>query len=210
MKVIISSYRDFWLSPYTIAEKLCFWREIDYSEPWVQKFNKVLKPVMEVIHLVLNRLFPRIKYVKIDYYDTWNMHSTLSPIILPMLKQLRQNKQGCPWTHHEDGPWYFRYQLDATEYDYNDEGSFNHERWNWIMDEMIWAFEQLSKDDYDSQYWQDHGELDLDNREPDEDGLIPVRWKRESVVDWEGIKRHDAAIENGLRLFGKYYRALWD
>lgn len=210
MKVYISNYRNHWLSPYTIAEKLCFWREIDYDEPWVKKFNDVLDPVMQFVNDSLNKIHPRINYVKIDYYDTWSMDATLSPIILPMLKQLRAKKHGCPWTYHEDGPWYYRFQTDKNEYNYTDEGSHNHERWNWIMDEMIWTFEQFTKENYEDQYWHDYGDIDWTAGEVDENGCKPVVWKRESVVDWDGIKRHDAAIENGLRLFGKYYRALWD
>lgn len=210
MKVYFSKYRNHWLSPYTIAEKLCFWREIDYDEPWVQKFNKVMNPVMHGVLYVLDKVHPKINYVKIDYYDTWSMDSTLSPIILPMLKQLKATKHGCPWTKHEDGPWYYRFQTNPDEHNYSEEGSYNHERWNWIMDEMIWTFEQLNKENYDDHYWHDRGEIDWDNREPDEHGLIPIRWKRDSIVDWDGMKKHNEAIDNGLKLFGKYYRALWD
>jgi len=33
---------------------------------------------------------------------------------------------------------------------------------------------------------------------------------RNIKVDHKGLKAHNARIDNGLRLFGKYYRALWD
>ena len=49
MKVYINCYKDHWISPYTICEKVCFWREIDYDEPWVKKVNIVLEPVMTEI-----------------------------------------------------------------------------------------------------------------------------------------------------------------
>ena len=29
-------------------------------------------------------------------------------------------------------------------------------------------------------------------------------------VDHEGLDAHNERIKNGLRLFGKYYRTLWD
>lgn len=206
----MSKPRYHWISPYTMAEKLCFWREIDYDEPWVKTFNKVMTPISVAIQKVLNFVHPEINYVKIDYYDTWSMDATLSPIILPMLKQLRDTKHGYPWTYHEDGPWYYRFQLNTEGLSENNEGSYNSERWNWIMDEMIWTFEQLSKDDYDSRYWLVKGEIDWDNRVPEEKGLIELKWKKESVVDWDGLKKHEEAIQNGLRLFGKYYKNLWD
>lgn len=203
--------KDNWLSPYTIIEKLFFWREIEYQEPIVQKWKTVLDPFCDVLHTVRNFLFRDINYVKIDKWDTWSMDSTLSPIILPMLKQLKKEKQGCPWTSHEDGPWYYRFQLDEEdEHSLSDkEGSYSIGRWDWIMDEMIWTFEQLSKDSYDDQYWFDRGEINW-NEPADERGLAPVTWKRKYRVDEEGLERHERMIKNGLRLFGKYYRNLWD
>ena len=66
MKVYISKYRDHWLSPYTICEKICWWREIDYDEPWVQRSVKVLGPVMDVYKKILDFVHPPINYIKID------------------------------------------------------------------------------------------------------------------------------------------------
>ena len=73
MKVYISKYRDHWLSPYTICEKICWWREIDYDEHWVVRVNKILNPVMGVYKNILDFIHPPINYVKIDNYDTWSM-----------------------------------------------------------------------------------------------------------------------------------------
>jgi hypothetical protein len=33
MKVYLSNYHNHWISPYTIMEKIVFWREIDYDSP---------------------------------------------------------------------------------------------------------------------------------------------------------------------------------
>ena len=54
MKVYISKYRGHWLSPYTICEKICWWREIDYDEPWVKRAVKILGPVMDVYKKILD------------------------------------------------------------------------------------------------------------------------------------------------------------
>ena len=77
------------------------------------------------------------------------------------------------------------------------------------MDEMIWAHEQLLNDNGEEQFWLEHGEIDWSG-EPDENGMTELKWTKESVVDWDGLKAYHARIDNGLRLFGKYYRALWD
>ena len=70
------------------------------------------------------------------------------------------------------------------------------------MDEMIWAHEQLLDDDNDSQFY-DHSEA----HDPFDDINAQIR---KIKVDRKGLKAHHDRINNGLRLFGKYYRALWD
>jgi len=67
-----------------------------------------------------------------------------------MLKQLKETKHGAPWTAVEDVPTHLRptaeevleYTKDAT----TDEHFF--ERWDWVLDEMIHAFEQKCTDDW--------------------------------------------------------------
>lgn len=212
MRVFLSKPRNHWVSPYTILETVLFWKDwnkIPYKTPWVKTSAKFLQPISYGIQWVWDKVHPEINYIKVDGWDVWSVDHTLSPIILPMLKRLKEVKHGTPWTDHSDGPWYYRFQLDVDEHNYSETGSYNHERWNWIMDEMIWTFEQLSSEDYDKQYWLEHGEIDWD-APADEDGLYPVVWKKESRVDWDGMGRHNKAIDNGLRLFGRYYRNLWD
>jgi hypothetical protein len=218
MKVYISKYRDHWLSPYTICEKICWWREIDYDEPWVQRAVKVLDPVMGVYKKILDTVHPPINYVKIDNYDTWSMDSTLTPIILPMLKQLKETKHGAPFTEDADVPERLRSTTPAAQKakkeSWDTDG--NHfKRWDWIMDEMIWAFEQLA-DDWEAQFHS--GESDIvwvPSKELDAKGK-PLTYEMKSGPkdtrkwDKKGYMKYSARIDNGTRLFGKYFRALWD
>lgn len=213
MKIYINKYRDHWLSPYTICEKICFWREIDYDEPWVKSVNRVLEPVCTELRKFLDVVHPRINYVKIDYWDTWSMDSTLSPIILPMLKQLKQTKHGAPFVDDEDVPATLRSTTKsaqkAKENDWDTDG--NHfKRWDWVLDEMIWAFEQLSDEDHDAEFFT--GVSDCHFTPPDEKGLC--EWKKgpndTRKFDKKGYTKHQERIRNGTRLFGKYYQNLWD
>jgi hypothetical protein len=205
MKIYLSKYRYHWVSPYAICEKVCFWREIDYDEPWVKFANKILNPFCEAWQKLFDTIHPRIKYVKIDKYDTWNMDSTLSPIILPMLKQLKVTKHGSPFVDNADVPAKLRTKvsgsLNADTHKISEDPKF-HRRWDYILDEMIWAFEQLCMDDHESQFF-DHS---LANN-PKDDLNKQVR---KIKVDRVGLKKHNDRIDNGLQLFGKYYRALWD
>ncbi len=222
MKVYISKYRNHWISPYTILEKVFFWREIDYDEPLIEKLSDILTPFCVGLQKVLDFVHPKIDYVKIDYWDTWSMDCTLSPIILPMLKQLKATKQGSGYIDLEDVPENLRYttteEYDAQEtFDfYKDERTKKiecdiHVRYDWVLSEMIWAFEQLVDDDWESQYWIKSPEIDFTKHAEDEGKeTIPVRWKVQGECDWEGRQKHQDRINNGLRLFGKYYQTLWD
>ena len=93
--------------------------------------------------------------VHIDSWDTWSMDYTLAPIILPMLKQLKETKHGAPNVDPEDVPeklrpteeWKKAYEGDGS----TDPDFFN--RWDWVMDEMIWAFEQKCRDNWEENYY---------------------------------------------------------
>jgi hypothetical protein len=86
--------------------------------------------------------------VRIDKEDTWSMDYTLAHVILPMLKQLKESKHGSPFTDDEDVPEELRSTVDGPKINKWDTDSNFHARWNWIMDEMIWAFEQKCEDDW--------------------------------------------------------------
>jgi hypothetical protein len=219
MKVYISKYRDHWLSPYTICERICWWREIDYDEPWVKRVVKILGPVMDVYKKILDFVHPPINYVKIDNYDTWSMDSTLTPIILPMLKQLKETKHGAPYTEDCDVPERLRSTTTsaqkAKKNDWDSDG--NHfKRWDWILDEMIWAFEQLADDEWEAQFHSGKSDIIwVPSKELDAKGK-PLTYEMKAGPkdtrkwDKKGYNKHSARIDNGTRLFGKYFRALWD
>lgn len=176
MKVYIGKYKNHWVSPYKIIEKVFFWKDwdnISYDEPWVERLADILDPFCQSYNYTMEKFFPRKVKIRIDYWDTWNMDDTLSLIILPMLKQLKETKHGSAVVDDQDVPDHIK-------------SSDVHDRWDWVMNEMIWAFEQINNDDYDDVYFVD-GQIDVDK-----------------------MKEVEDRISNGLRLFGKYYRGLWD
>ena len=207
MKVYKSGYRNPWLSPYTILEKVFFWREIDYDEPVVERWVKILDPFCQALMAVRKIVYPQINYVKIDSYDTWSMDHTLADIILPMLKQLKATKHGAPHTDDDDVPEYLRsYMAQPKEHEW-DTDDLHFMRWDWILDEMIWAFEQKVDDTSEDQFF-DHTEVAH---------LSPKEWLKninenvsKTKYDQEGHKAWLDRKSNGFRLFGKYYEALWD
>lgn len=209
MKVYLSCYRSHWISPYTIMEKIIFWREIDYNEPFIEKCSNILTPICVAIQKVLDFIHPQINYVKIDRWDTWSMDHTLAEIILPMLKQLKEQSHGSPFVDEEDVPKELRSgkkkskkmvdpSIQALE---SSEDDMIHKRWHYVLDEMIWAFEQKVIDDAEGKFFN-HSESG--NKMPwDKDYVAPK-------VDWDGLHAHNERKRNAFRLFGKYYENLWD
>lgn len=208
MKIYINRPKNNWLSPYTIIEKAMFWREIDYDEPFVKNILKYTKlgwfcDKLYTIRSFLNR---DIKYIHIDPWDAWSLEHTLSPIILPILQELKRVKHGAPFIADEDVPKRLRVGAKGTGHSdvhklFDDGDNTFFERYDYILDEMIWTFTQLSMDDHEAPFY-DHTES---RKEPDLNKSV-----RKLKVDRKGLKAHNARIANGLRLFGKYYRSLWD
>lgn len=202
MKVYLSKYRNHWISPYTILEKVFFWREIDYNEPVIEKWAGRLEPISNALLKILDLVHPKINYVKIDYWDTWSMDHTLSQIILPMLKQLKATKHGAPNVDDEDVPEELRSTSAPPKENEWDTDDNWFKRWDWVMDQMIWSFEQLCDENSEDQFY-DHSEVDKNEKDL-------MKQVQKINCDMDALKAHNQRIEVGLRLFGKYYRGLWD
>ena len=202
MKVYLSKYRYHWISPYTVLEKVFFWREIEYDEPIIDKWSDRLTPICQGIQKVLDFIHPKINYVKIDRWDTWSMDYTLSHIIVPMLRQLKETKHGAPFVDDEDVPEELKsISAPPKENDYDtDENHFK--RWDWALNEMIWAFEQNLDTNSEEKFF-DHAEWDEKEKDFNKN-LHKIK------IDQPGLKAHQDRKANGFRLFGKYYQGLWD
>lgn len=233
MRIYINKYRSHWLSPYVILEKVFFWREIDYDEPIIEKWSNRLEPICEAMQKVLNIVHPKIDYVHIDRWDTWSMDHTLGKIALPMLKQLKATKHGSPMVDLEDVPEHLR---STSTPDYDDQLTFDfyselnddkehpddiiHSRWDWVMDEMIFAFEHLVDDSWENDFRK--GEINAIWVKSEKTYFNSVTNKEESIYemkkdpkdtyecDYDGMRKVYERMNNGFRLFGKYYRGLWD
>jgi hypothetical protein len=241
MKVYINRYRDHWISPHTIIDHLFWWTDwsrcsrwtltqslddeqrptsqwVDRPE-WAERWADRLMPVSGAIKRVLDIVHPKINYVGIDAWDTWSMDHTLGEIALPMLRQLKERKHGSPMVDDEDVPEHLRSTSAPpreNEWDIDDN---HHARWDWVMSEMIFAFEHHLDEDWQEQYRS--GEIDWVSVPVDKDGNEVDRKDARYFqmrdgpnhtyqCDYEGMKVIEDRIKNGFRLFGKYYQALWD
>lgn len=162
--------------------------------------------------------------VQIDSFDTWGLDHTLATIILPALIQLKNTKHGVPsqFIDRVGGDFDNNLVFDFIKED--DDQVFDQlcNKWDEVLDKMIWSFLQLSiEDDYDNKYH--HGKMDIGwEKVPDNMYTSPLTGKSEplyQMVDknpgehwYDGIghQEHDRRIQEGLELFGKHLRDLWD
>lgn len=164
----------------------------------------------------------RKQEIRIDPWDTWSMDHTLAPIILPMLKQLKTTKHGYPTSLDlEDLPEHLRFterdgheaqgdlfdHIDRLDWDYG--FCLGEAQWNWIMDEMIFAFEAKVKDDWQDMFTTGNVDLEFEQLEDGMSRLVDGP-NHTAKYDWDGIKAYQARMSNGFRLFGKYFENLWD
>ena len=199
---------------FYLDEKLYTW----YDKIIMEAFDK-LETLVRPINRWSNRRKRKIK-VHIDYYDIWSADHTLAMIIAPTLKKLKEHQHGYPHVDNEDVPEHLQItKEDREKLEHDGTVDSKHEaRWNYVLDEMIWAFEQhADPGDNDDQFHHNSDQLEmvftpLDDRPAStlsfnhqKDPTKPAYW-----VDREGKKNHHERMNNGVRLFAKYYEALWD
>lgn len=211
MLVKIGPYKD-WVGPYQIADLL---KCVGVSEDTRFNIGSWLadKTPLSKICEFIYRLRKRKIVIKIDKYDTWSMDNTLAHIALPMLIQLKQTKHGAPLVDDEDVPEELRSTTaPPKENEYDVDG--NHfKRWDWVMDEMIFAFTHELDHNWEDKFWKVQPEFDFEDAEQQKQNgavAIEVKWKRKGECDWDGMNAVQNRIHNGFRLFGKYYQSLWD
>ena len=159
----------------------------------------------------------RAETVVIDDYDVWNLDHSLALIIVPALKILKEKKQGAPFVNNEDVPEELR-ALGEELHTYSKTGETDEhyfDRWDYVMDEMIFAF-QSKLEDWEEQFAS--GENDVKFVEipdkKDEEGEPLWTWEHgpnhTREYDTEGREKYQDRITKGFKLFGKYYEGLWD
>jgi len=195
MKIKISNYQSRLMSMFHTRymnkkygyvdwpeEQTRFERSLEWLEDRVQDFYDVFNWIW------FDRRTGQKQKIHIDRWDTWSMDHTLAPVILPMLVQLKATKHGAPCVDLEDVPEELR-PTNTEEWQklYNEGGETDEkffERWDWVMDEMIYAFDcKANKDDV---------------------------YMRFDIKDKDAMNAEQERISNGFRLFGKYYESLWD
>lgn len=240
MRVIIGPYRNSWVSTQSVWRRWIEYNhkgksyyeveEEDYTK-WDKRIEKVLDRFYDWVLEPLNKVFfsklKRKVKVRIDYYDTWSMDHTLAPIILPMLKQLKATKHGSPYVDQEDLPEEMRLNerelkvfndghwdksLNVTEEETEAASKKFFAQFDWVLDQMIWSFEQILEEDEGRKNYYDPYLPDepLEERESNFDWETP-EWRRAmGKFNSEKQKAYAAKKQFGFTMFGKYFQSLWD
>jgi hypothetical protein len=134
------------LIPEPKIGEISSWASEELPQTWLYKF----------LSWIDSKKTRKVK-IHLDRYDTWSMEHTLALIIVPMLKQLKATKHGSPYIDDADLPEVLR--LNERERKVFDNGHWDkdlaatkeeidaasvkfHAQWDWVMDQMIWSFEQ--------------------------------------------------------------------
>lgn len=150
---------------------------------WADRLDDVMEPVAAILTKLAIWARPDDKVI-IHLWDTYSMDHTLAIIILPMLKQLKAEKHGGPHVDDSDVPVELRVPVGFVSENGDVDPNW-FARWDYVMDEMIYAFTKIiESENWDTSYM--------------------------NTEDIESVKAVEARIQNGLVLFGRYFRSLWD
>lgn len=236
MKVNIGKYKS-WFGPYQLAELICFWvpeTKDEFGGPqkpeWVHKFGEWLahgsiqkqsdigeivrwtddRPATKLYRFLtwIHNLRSRKISVKIESHDVWSLDTTLALIILPALRKLQTSKQGAPIVDDDDVPEHIRSTAAPSKANEWDVDGFHFERWDWVLDEIVWTFEQILDDNADMKFVSGNCDIRWKKLENDCSEMV-FGPEHTQVTDHEGQANWTKRKQNGLRLFGKYYESLW-
>lgn len=144
MKVNIGDYKSGRTGSYQVAQFIlrlffCKNRNIitkfsEFIPAWPFKFLENRKQKVQI---------------KIDDWDIYNADYTLSLIIVAVLNKFKEEKTGAPFVEDSDVPEEIK-ATSSNHFDPNDgSDDFWDERWQYVLDEMIFAFEYDAKDQFE-------------------------------------------------------------
>ena len=194
-----------WVGPYQIAEKILFWKD-KYKDDSVYNFGEWLATtskgedswLMKVCQWIHNKQKRKVE-IRIDEYDSWNCDHTISLIALPLLKQLKEQKQGAPWVDDEDVPEELRSTSAKPKENEYDIDEFHFARWEYVLDCILWSLEQHANYDKEEDkffHWDE-------TQQTSEGSAMNDLGLGKCKIDKEGLEAYHARKQKGFVLFGK-------
>lgn len=157
--------------------------DFDRKDLFFKKIDDIIQYVYDNTVNIIERK-RKIK-VKIEDHDVISADTDLAHIILPLLEKYKEKCQSAPFVENCDVPENLQYTEEELKR-FNTDGTpdLNYfERWYYVVDYMIWTFDNIIKEDEAYCPYED--------------------------FNVENFNNHQEKIDFGLYLFGKYYRSLW-
>jgi len=232
MRVKIGKYPH-WYTTTRVEDAYLKWRhkkfawDVDVRDhDWI---DKIVMGALDAWHTVLCYTINQIQKrrerkvkIRVDYWDVWGADETLAHVILPVLEKLKEIKQGAPFVDSKDVPKELRpKKLTKKQKENGDVDDKHFERWEYVLDAMIWSFREITEHKPgEEEFFTGESDVvwtkvDVHGNEvgDDFDGMIYYRMDKgpndTRRFDKEGYDKYSERIDEGLRLFGKYYRGLW-
>ena len=149
--------------------------------------------------------------VQVEYADDWNSDWTIATMVLPLLKKVKENKQGAPCVDDEDVSEELRSTSCAPKENEWDTDANHFKRWDYVLDEILFAMQEIANDnEKEPPYHTKVGTMEF--------GEVDKKTKTGPVIfeGWESTPESKAAnkayhdrIQNGCALFGTYFQSLW-
>lgn len=147
----------------------------------------------------------RKNHVVCSEIDAWNADWTIAQMVLPLLLQVKKDKQGAPFVDDV----YVTEELRSTacapkenKWD-TDENWFK--RWDWVLDEIIFAMQEVANDcENEPDMFEKVREIDPKTMTGELDTGLEIIPRMEALN-----KAYHARIQNGLMLFGVFFTSLW-
>jgi len=138
--------------------------------------------------------------------DAWSLDDYLDSFMPDALRRLKETKHGIPMDMFDGLP---DKDGDGRSYHSPETMAIAEARWDAIIDKMIAAFE-ASRRISDSMYEPELGPYPLDR--PADVSLPEWKAKHDSFMDASAklVERDLKIFDEGMALFGKHYRSLWD
>lgn len=207
MRVHIGPYKNWW-GPYQIADLL---RYVGFSKRRCKRVGEWLNNTrfLELCGWIHARRKRTVK-IHIDDYDVWGVDHTLAMIVVPLLRRLKEKTHGAPQVDDEDVPKRLRSTsappLTEEEKNTGSPDANHFHRWDWVLDEIIWSFGQILDEESELQFSKDK-----DPAKPSDEKGLSFRESMDRIdFDHDAYQAHQDRIQNGMCLFGKYLRGMWD
>lgn len=196
--------------------------------PWEINHNDILDDIVESVYYFTVKIYEKFfskkdrkVSVKIDSHDIYSLDHTLALVVHPALVEFRKSVQGYPIVHDKDVPKHLRTSNKSNHHQNShaisiEEDNAEFIKWKWVLDEMIWSFYQILDDSEEDQYYHNRDNLDISFKkiEGSDNSQMVFNYQKDNTmpkyhIDRKGLDKYHKRIENGLILFGKYYRHLW-